>query len=35
MNSYSYQTGPWDEWSGRVDELMASYGTPEAKPRKP
>ncbi len=25
MNSYSYLTGPWKEWTGPVDELMASY----------
>ena len=25
MNSYSYLTGPWAEWTGRVDQLMASY----------
>jgi 4-hydroxyphenylacetate 3-monooxygenase len=25
MNSYSYSTGPWSEWTGSVDRLMASY----------
>jgi 4-hydroxyphenylacetate 3-monooxygenase len=25
MNSYSYQTGPWQDWAARVDELLASY----------
>jgi 4-hydroxyphenylacetate 3-monooxygenase len=25
MNSYSFLTGPWQEWAARVDELMASY----------
>ena len=24
MNSYSYLTGPWAEWEGAVDELLAS-----------
>jgi 4-hydroxyphenylacetate 3-monooxygenase len=28
MNSYSYLTGPWKEWTGLVDELMASYDAP-------
>jgi 4-hydroxyphenylacetate 3-monooxygenase len=25
MNSYSYSTGPWTEWTAPIDELMASY----------
>jgi len=25
MNSYSYLTSPWQDWTGRVDELMGSY----------
>ncbi|HEY7242441.1 MAG TPA: 4-hydroxyphenylacetate 3-hydroxylase N-terminal domain-containing protein [Xanthobacteraceae bacterium] len=25
MNSYSYLTGPWKDWTGMVDELMAGY----------
>ncbi len=25
MNSYSYLTGPWNEWTSRVDQLMANY----------
>jgi 4-hydroxyphenylacetate 3-monooxygenase len=25
MNSYSYLTAPWSEWTGIVEELMASY----------
>jgi 4-hydroxyphenylacetate 3-monooxygenase len=25
MNSYSYLTGPWPDWTAAVDELMASY----------
>jgi 4-hydroxyphenylacetate 3-monooxygenase len=25
MNNYSYLAGRWDEWTGRVDELMAGY----------
>ena len=25
MNSYSYLTGPWKDWTERVDQLMASY----------
>jgi len=25
MNSYSYLTAPWQDWSGRVDDLMAGY----------
>jgi len=28
MNSYSYLTGPWKEWSGLVDDLLASYDAP-------
>ena len=24
MNSYSYGTGPWEEWAGLVDDLLAS-----------
>jgi hypothetical protein len=31
MNSYSYLTGPWDEWARSVDELLASYDAPEKK----
>jgi 4-hydroxyphenylacetate 3-monooxygenase len=34
MNSYSYGTGPWGEWSGLVDDLLASYDTPGAMPKK-
>jgi 4-hydroxyphenylacetate 3-monooxygenase len=34
MNSYSYGAGPWGEWSGLVDDLLASYGTPDAVPKK-
>jgi 4-hydroxyphenylacetate 3-monooxygenase len=30
MNSYSYLAGPWKEWTGLVDELMASYDAPTA-----
>jgi 4-hydroxyphenylacetate 3-monooxygenase len=30
MNNYSYLDAPWDEWGGRVDELMAGYGPPES-----
>jgi 4-hydroxyphenylacetate 3-monooxygenase len=33
MNGYSYQTGRWGEWEGRVDELLQSYDTP-AVPKK-
>jgi 4-hydroxyphenylacetate 3-monooxygenase len=25
MNSYSHQSAPWSEWTGRVDDLMRSY----------
>ena len=25
MNSYSYLTGPWKDWTERVNQLMASY----------
>ena len=28
MNNYSYLAGRWPEWTGRVDELMASYDPP-------
>jgi len=34
MNSYSYGTAPWDQWAGTVDDLLASYDTPEADHRK-
>ena len=34
MNSYSYGTGPWGEWSGLVDDLLASYGAPDAVLKK-
>jgi 4-hydroxyphenylacetate 3-monooxygenase len=30
MNSYSYSDGHWQDWAGRVDELMASYDAPGA-----
>jgi 4-hydroxyphenylacetate 3-monooxygenase len=33
MNSYSYLTGPWAEWEGRVDELLGTY-EPPPKPNK-
>jgi 4-hydroxyphenylacetate 3-monooxygenase len=29
MNSYSFHDGPWGEWAGKVDEIMASYGAPK------
>jgi 4-hydroxyphenylacetate 3-monooxygenase len=28
MNMYSYLTGPWSEWTGSVDDLLASYDAP-------
>ena len=28
MNSYSYFTAPWTDWTGSVDELMSSYDAP-------
>jgi 4-hydroxyphenylacetate 3-monooxygenase len=28
MNSYSYQTGPWQDWAALVDALLASYDGP-------
>jgi 4-hydroxyphenylacetate 3-monooxygenase len=34
MNSYSYSDGPWGEWAGAVDELLASIGKPATVPRK-
>ena len=34
MNSYSYLTGPWAEWEGQVDELLASYDAPGAAPKR-
>ncbi len=34
MNGYSYGTGPWEEWEGRVDELLTSTETPDAVPKK-
>jgi 4-hydroxyphenylacetate 3-monooxygenase len=30
MNGYSYLAGPWTQWTGLVDELMASYDAPAA-----
>ena len=30
MNTYSYVTAPWKEWTGSVDALMASYDVPGA-----
>jgi hypothetical protein len=30
MNSYSHLTAPWQDWTARVDELLASYDTPDA-----
>ena len=32
MNSYSYLTGPWQEWAGLADELMAGYAAPKSAP---
>jgi 4-hydroxyphenylacetate 3-monooxygenase len=29
MNSYSVMTAPWGDWTGRVEELLASYGVGE------
>jgi hypothetical protein len=29
MNMYSYLTGPWSQWTGSVDELLASYDAPK------
>jgi len=34
MNSYSYLAGPWDEWAGSVDDLLASYAAPGVLPKK-
>jgi len=34
MNSYSNQTGRWDEWARSVDELLASYDAPDVTPKK-
>jgi 4-hydroxyphenylacetate 3-monooxygenase len=34
MNSYSYLAGPWDEWAGTVDGLLASYDAPDKLPKK-
>ena len=34
MNSYSNQTGLWDEWARSVDELLASYDAPDVTPKK-
>jgi 4-hydroxyphenylacetate 3-monooxygenase len=34
MNSYSYSDGPWGEWTGAVDELLAGIDTPETNARK-
>jgi 4-hydroxyphenylacetate 3-monooxygenase len=32
MNTYSYLTAPWKEWTATVDTLMASYQAPGAAP---
>jgi 4-hydroxyphenylacetate 3-monooxygenase len=32
MNSYSYLSAPWKDWSGLVDDLMASYDAPVIDP---
>jgi 4-hydroxyphenylacetate 3-monooxygenase len=32
MNSYSYFAAPWQEWTGLVDALMASYDAPGTPP---
>lgn len=29
MNSYSYFTGPWQEWTRTVDNLLAGYDAPD------
>jgi 4-hydroxyphenylacetate 3-monooxygenase len=29
MNGYSHQTAPWRDWTGSVDELLASYDEPD------
>jgi 4-hydroxyphenylacetate 3-monooxygenase len=34
MNSYSYGAGPWDEWGGSVDRLLASIETPDVTAKK-
>jgi 4-hydroxyphenylacetate 3-monooxygenase len=28
MNGYSYLTAPWKDWSGSIEELLASYDAP-------
>ena len=28
MNTYSYTTAPWKDWSASIDELLASYDAP-------
>ena len=25
MNSYSYLTAPWQQWTGAIDEFMSGY----------
>jgi len=25
MNSYSYLSAPWKEWTGAIDEFMSAY----------
>jgi 4-hydroxyphenylacetate 3-monooxygenase len=32
MNLYSFMNGPWNAWTGAVDELLASYGGPDSPP---
>jgi len=31
MNTYSYTTAPWKDWSALVDRLLASYDAPKSK----
>src|SRR5712691_9359370 len=31
MNTYSFTTAPWKQWSGIVDALLASYDAPAPK----
>jgi hypothetical protein len=31
MNTYSYTTAPWKDWSALVDRLLASYDAPKSE----
>jgi 4-hydroxyphenylacetate 3-monooxygenase len=34
MNSYSYFSSPWEDWTRVVDDLLAGAATPDSKPSR-